>query len=60
VVERWPALQHALNRNAIVDGDTYFMHAAVSAFVAMHRNTHTELYSHVRVCGCPFCFVVCF
>lgn len=28
IVERFPALQHALNRNAIVDGDTYFMHAA--------------------------------
>ncbi|KAF6259816.1 pheophorbide a oxygenase [Scenedesmus sp. NREL 46B-D3] len=28
VVERFPALQHALNRNAIIDGDTYFMHAA--------------------------------
>lgn len=30
LVDKFPALQHALNRNAIIDGDTYFLHAAVS------------------------------
>ena len=29
VIDKFPALQHALNRNAIIDGDTYFLHAAV-------------------------------
>jgi hypothetical protein len=27
-IDRVPALQHALNRNAIIDGDTYFLHVA--------------------------------
>jgi hypothetical protein len=30
-IDKFPALQHALNRNAIIDGDTYFLHAAVSS-----------------------------
>jgi len=30
MIDKVPALQHALNRNAIIDGDTYFLHAAVS------------------------------
>lgn len=29
-IDKVPALQHAMNRNAIIDGDTYFLHAAVS------------------------------
>jgi hypothetical protein len=29
-IDRVPWLQHALNRNAIVDGDGLFLHAAVS------------------------------
>jgi hypothetical protein len=29
MIDKFPALQHALNRNAIIDGDTYFLHAAV-------------------------------
>jgi hypothetical protein len=28
-IDRIPALQHALNRNAIIDGDSYFLHVAV-------------------------------
>ncbi|WIA44126.1 hypothetical protein OEZ86_010468 [Tetradesmus obliquus] len=40
VVERFPALQHALNRNAIIDGDTYFMHA--SERTLYERGNHTS------------------
>lgn len=28
-IDNIPALQHAITRNAIIDGDTYFLHAAV-------------------------------
>jgi Pheophorbide a oxygenase len=31
-----PWLQHAVNRNAILDGDGYFLHAAVSAAGLVH------------------------
>jgi hypothetical protein len=33
-IDKIPWLQHAVNRNAIVDGDGYFLHAAVSVGVS--------------------------
>jgi len=31
-IEKSPALTHALNRNPIMDGDSYFMHVGVGFF----------------------------